>query len=114
TAPDLPQSLYWQTGMLTYLLPLVLATLLIGWIAQGVSTGHAGWREAVLCGLLTFMAGGLSEAYLIPQDVALTLALGVSLVAKRRRAAVLLSAALAGGVLALAAVVLAPATPGRV
>ena len=26
TAPDLPQSLYWQTGMLTYLLPLVLAT----------------------------------------------------------------------------------------
>src|SRR5207244_2740190 len=24
TAPDLPQSLYWQTGMLTYLLPLLL------------------------------------------------------------------------------------------
>src|SRR5262245_8033397 len=30
TAPDLAQSLYWQTGMLTYLLPLVLATVIVG------------------------------------------------------------------------------------
>src|SRR4030088_2246691 len=40
TAPDLPQSLYWQTGMLTYLLPLVLATFLIGWIRAAVQQGR--------------------------------------------------------------------------
>ena len=36
TAPDMAQSLYWQTGMLTYLLPLVLATFLIGWIRRAI------------------------------------------------------------------------------
>jgi hypothetical protein len=62
----------------------------------------------------------MSETYLIPQNVALTLALGVSLVAawrgsqRARVAAALLAAALLGGVFALLAIVLAPATAGRV
>jgi hypothetical protein len=131
TAPDLPQSLYWQTGMLTYLLPLILAILLIGWIRAS----RNGWWAIGLSGLITFVAGGLSETYLIPQNVALTLALLASLAARSRhtsdlaapfplaplasRAASLgytpaLAASLAGGVLALLAILVAPSTAYRV
>jgi len=115
TAPDLPQSLYWQTGMLTYLLPLVLATFLIGWIRRAI----ARWWAVLLSGVLTFVAGGLSETYLIPQNVALTLALAASLLfttstGAGRIRSVHLAAALAGGVLALAAILIAPATSYRV
>jgi hypothetical protein len=110
TAPDLPQSLYWQTGMLTYLLPLVLATFLIGWIRRGSTT----WWALLVSGLVTFVAGGLSETYLIPQNVALTLALLVSVATGRRPASKHFGAALVGGVLALLAILVAPATSQRV
>jgi hypothetical protein len=108
TAPDLPQSLYWQTGLLTYLLPLIMATLLIGWIALGIQRWWAWGFSAAI----TFLAGGLSETYLIPQNVAVSLALLVALVCGTRRAHLL--AALAGGVLALMVIVVSPATEGRV
>jgi Family of unknown function (DUF6056) len=108
TAPDLPQSFYWQTGLLTYLLPLVVATLLIGWLRLGIQ--H--WWAWAATGVITFLAGGLSETYLIPQNVALTLALLVALACRTRR--MHLVAALTGGVLALLVILAAPATAGRV
>ena len=111
TAPDLPQSLYWQTGMLTYFLPLVLATFLIGWIRQG----RESWWAYAISGLVTFIAGGLSETYLIPQNVAITLSLLQYLTLARRNPRVFhLAAALTGGVLALAIIVIAPSTGSRV
>jgi hypothetical protein len=61
---------------------------------------------------IAFLAGGLSETYLIPQNVALALALLLSMVFGMRRAHLL--AAFLGGVLALAVIVLAPATATRV
>ena len=108
TAPDLAQSLYWQTGLLTYVLPLIMATLLIGWLRRGVQR----WWAWGLSGVIAFLAGGLSETYLIPQNVALTLALLLALGVKTRRAH--LVAALLGGVLALVVILVAPATAGRV
>jgi hypothetical protein len=113
TAPDVAQSLYWQTGMLTYLLPLILLTILCGWIAQTLRR-QVGPLALGVCTALTFVAGGLSETYLIPQNVGLTLALLVAVAARHRRAALLLGAALLGGVLSLAVIVLAPATTSRV
>ena len=115
TAPDLPQSLYWQTGMLTYVLPLILATFLLGWIRRGIR--H--WWALAISGGVTFIAGGLSETYLIPQNVALTLALHAAFTLARptpARSTILthLGAALAGGVLALITIVVAPATANRV
>ncbi|HYY88860.1 MAG TPA: hypothetical protein VFA49_08690, partial [Chloroflexota bacterium] len=102
TTPDRAQSLYWQTGMLTYVLPLVLATLYVGWVAASTRSG-AGWRVAVSA-VLTFAAGGLSETYLIPQNVALTLAAVLCLVACRnpvgRAALPYVLAGLLGGVVA--------------
>jgi hypothetical protein len=104
TTPDRAQSLYWQTGLLTYLLPLILATVFLGWALRAPARG---WRLAVSF-LLTFVAGGLSETYLIPQNVGLTLA---CLVVKDRRHFV---AGLAGGVASLATIVIAPSTSARV
>jgi hypothetical protein len=108
TAPDLPQSLYWQTGMLTYLLPIVQATFLIGWIRRDIQS----WWAFGISAATTFVAGGLSETYLIPQNVALTLALAVAIVCRSRRAH--LAAALAGGIVALVVIVAAPAIGPRV
>jgi Family of unknown function (DUF6056) len=108
SAPDLPQSLYWQTGLLTYLLPLIMATVLIGWIRKDIQT----WWAMVISAAITFLAGGLSETYLIPQNVAITLALAAALAFRTRRAHLL--AALSGGVLALLVIVAAPATANRV
>jgi hypothetical protein len=108
TAPDLPQSLYWQTGMLTYLLPLIVATFLIGWMSRDTQT----WWALGVSAALSFIAGGLSETYLIPQNVALTLALLVAAMFRTRRAHI--AAALVGGVLALVAITVAPSTAGRV
>jgi hypothetical protein len=114
TAPDVAQSLYWQTGMLTYSLPLILATLLAGIVARAARSGALGVPSLLACVGLTFMAGGLAETYLIPQNVALTLALMLALSMRRRVVAIYLGAALAGGVLALLAIVIAPATGSRV
>jgi hypothetical protein len=119
TAPDLPQSLYWQTGMLTYLLPLVLATFVIGWMRREIARGQLRYWSLGLCALVTFVAGGLSETYLIPQNVALTLALLTCAVLVARGQAPRLSvaylaAALAGGGMALVVIVVAPATAIRV
>jgi Family of unknown function (DUF6056) len=108
SAPDLPQSLYWQTGLLTYLLPLVMATALIGWVCKDL---HSWWAYTISASI-TFLAGGLSETYLVPQNVAITLAVLAALAFRTRRAH--LTAALAGGVLALLVIVLAPATASRV
>jgi hypothetical protein len=112
TAPDLPQSLYWQTGMLTYLLPLMLATFVIGWIRRAQLT----WWALLISGAVTFVAGGLSETYLIPQNVAATLALLAYVAFGPRRVGPTahLAAALGGGVLALVAIVVAPSTASRV
>lgn len=119
TAPDLPQSLYWQTGMLTYLLPLVMATFVLGLIRRGIHTAGTSYGGLAACALVTFVAGGLSETYLIPQNVALTLALlTCAILTVRgeapRPALSYLAAGLAGGVAALVAIVLAPATAYRV
>ncbi|MBV9543293.1 MAG: hypothetical protein JOY61_02830 [Chloroflexi bacterium] len=117
TAPDLGQSLYWQTGMLTYLLPLIMATFLGGWIVRAVRIGRVSAVGLAVSGLITLFAGGLSETYLIPQNVVLTLAL-VACVQRgmnnlRNVAVPHLVAALAGGVIALAIIVVAPATTYR-
>jgi len=108
TAPDLPQSLYWQTGLLTYLLPLILAAFAVGWIRRGI---QQPWAYAISF-LVTFVAGGLAETYLIPQNVALTLSLLLAFRYRHRRTH--LAAALCGGVVALIVIVASPSIGPRV
>src|SRR5579884_3359032 len=76
-APSVGQSFYWQTGLLTYTLPLVLATWFVGGMVHSVVAGSPRLRWwAVLAsagwGLLT---GGLSETTLTVQVACLGLGL---------------------------------------
>jgi hypothetical protein len=60
--PQLYQSLYWRTGMLTYTTPLVLTMWLLVLITrQGLVVKPSKW-EVVLAAVLALLTGGCSEA----------------------------------------------------
>src|SRR5690606_24061556 len=70
STPDLGQSLYWQTGMVTYLLPLVILTGYAGWLVR-LALRQDDFRLPRLAllpaGLAPFVAGGFSETYAVFQ-----------------------------------------------
>lgn len=109
------EALYWQTGSLTYVLPLIILTLLAGGLARLHARGAAGAgaRRLVLYGAAAFCAGGFSETFVVMQTAALSAALAVCLWRRRRgenagAVARALGAALLGSLLALAVVSAAP------
>lgn len=56
------QSIYWRTGMLTYLSPLVFLTWVFAFITAQSLREKPSWWITVLVGLLAFLGGGFSEA----------------------------------------------------
>jgi hypothetical protein len=75
-SPNIYQSLYWQTGMLTYLLPLALFTAYLGFLAKmaRVDITGPGWIAANVAGILwPFFMGGFSETFVSIQSTALLL-----------------------------------------
>jgi hypothetical protein len=78
TAPNVSQSLYWQSASLTHVAPFIPLTLFVGLVSQGVSQNHKPfWRKFNLAGagILTFVAGGLSDAYTVFQTCGLILSI---------------------------------------
>ncbi len=61
-APSLSQILYWRSGMLPYLAPLVANTFLVGVIIQQAHSIRLPPFGLVLTGFLALLAGGFSEA----------------------------------------------------
>jgi hypothetical protein len=119
-AHNIAQSLYWQSGMLTYVPPLVLFTLYVGVACRAVGRrlkGRAATPETLACGALTLLAGGFSESHALLQVGALALALaacyGYAPASLRRAALPPLAAGLAGALAALCVVVLAPGNAVR-
>jgi len=113
------EALYWQTGALTYTLPLVLLAVLAGQaahLARGERGRIGAWRLACFF-LLAFYAGGFSETSAVMQTAALGMALAGCLGLRRAVAAPSLakglSAALLGSILALVVVALAPGNQVR-
>lgn len=118
-APSVYQSLYWQTGMVTYTLPLILG-LVYGaglWHAVSGEAPPARTKAAVVSFVAAFGLGGFSETYVVLQTAALSLlllSLPLSIAPGRRRyAAVVVGAGWIGSVLAGLAVALAPGTQVR-
>jgi hypothetical protein len=72
TAPNVSQSLFWQTGALTYVAPLIALSLYAGVVSRGVSKGH-NYFYLACAGILTFVAGGFSDAYVVLQTFGLIL-----------------------------------------
>jgi hypothetical protein len=113
---DLPQDVYWQTGLVTYLLPLILATLFLGWLARyGLRDDREiGWPLALgVCFGLGLLAGGSSETFAVAQVAALGLAVVAGLLVAAGRVRGMLLAGLLGAVLALAIIAVAPGNEVR-
>lgn len=114
-APNLYQSLYWETGAITYALPLALATAHGAWLIRQLrsrSGGPVGLRPLVVGGLWAFAMGGFSETTVSMQTAGMALILLGSLLpadsTDRLRLRSLAAAGLAGSLGALATIALAP------
>jgi len=119
-SPSVYQSLYWETGLVTYTLPLVAAIAFGVWLWR-TANGQAGPHRLPIAGGLAllgaFALGGFSETYVVLQTAALVLLL-VSLpwsveAVTRRRAGWVGGLALAGSLLAAVVIVSAPGTGVR-
>jgi hypothetical protein len=118
-APNLYQILFWRSGMVIYLLSLVLLTYLGVFLLSQSSNPGRKWRPlvAVLAVLFFFFNGGFSETIATIQIGMLALALVVLLfLAKgetRKWALILVGCALLGALLAMATLYFSPATRMR-
>jgi hypothetical protein len=66
STPHVVQSLYWQSGMLTYTLPLILLTIYLGVLGRVLGLRRpveAASLPMFAAFVLTVIAGGFSEAY---------------------------------------------------
>ncbi|MGQ9889572.1 MAG: DUF6056 family protein [Aggregatilineales bacterium] len=100
-SPALIQSLYWTSGVIPYLGPLILLTLLLGALLR-CARRDSGPLAVTAAGGLAFAAGGFSEPYLTFQGAALALLAALAWFTPRRRALLPpLLAALAGTAAAL-------------
>jgi hypothetical protein len=100
-APALGQDLYWQDGMVYYVLPLALDTALLALLLRAASTGS----QTALVGILAFAGAGCHESAIILQ-ASLCVLVPLALPTWRRHVAALTAMAMAtalGAVLDLAA-----------
>ncbi len=109
------QILFWQTGLLTYVAYLVFFTYGIGlllWRLRLSRQRPASFLEILLGFVFAFLIAGLSEISIALQLSVLLFSLGLLLLLPktplRKKAAVMLLAALAGSLLSFAIMALAP------
>jgi hypothetical protein len=114
------EALYWQTGMLTYVAPLVLLTAFAGFFGRALRRGErpAGGRLALpVVFAAAFFSAGFSETSGVMQAGAFLVAAAATFmpacVPPRRRLLPSLSAGLFGSIVALTVIVLAPGNSVR-
>ena len=113
-APNLEQALYWQTGMLTYLLPLVLLTFAAGWLVRRVrDAGAPSRRDLAAHGALLFATAGLSETSLAVQLSLLPLGVLFALLMPRGRRHAVLVLLVTGWIATIIAAAIFVAAPGN-
>jgi hypothetical protein len=118
-APDLSQSLYWRSGMLPYLAPLIVIIIMISYMLKKLEGDNLSRLALVLIPLSAFFAGGFSETATALQTGFLLLALLGTWILKKRGskkgswALLLLLAALIGTSLAMMLLIVSPANLSR-
>jgi len=117
--PNLYQVLYWRSGMVVYLLPIVILTYLAVFLLVQVlnSSRKRRYLMAALALLFFFINGGFSETIATIQVGMLSLIIFVLLLSRKRDvhkwAIYLLSCALIGSLLAMTMLYFSPATRMR-
>lgn len=133
TAPNLFQSVQWRPGLMTYFLPLVIYSFLFAAILRGTysaahrpehsreaaqSKGRASLWTITIIFFIAFFTGGLSETAGALHISILGLALVVNFLwnktPTRRAALALITAALAGALLAMIGMFITPANAIRI
>ena len=119
-APDRYQSFYWQTGLVTYVAPLVLLTFYAAWLAaRWGRTVDKTWLPLAWAASfgIAFAAGGFSEVSASAQLVLLAMALVCARLflppAYRRTTIIILGSGLAGTIAAIVVILLAPGNQVR-
>lgn len=113
-APDISQSLYWRSGMLPYLAPLIVSTFLIGLMLNQMQRDRVSPIAIGGIGVLSLLAGGFSETGAALQIGFLVMATLGAVIAKKRgagwapRAVSITGIALIGTMLAILLLVLSP------
>jgi uncharacterized protein DUF6056 len=114
---DYPQIVFWQTGILTYPVSIILFFLGLG-LAVRRSSNPAGlkWWELVLWFGFAFLAGGFSETGVVVQVILLVLLLLIILLTKNKNGKILipiLVTAIIASVLSLLVIALSPGNSVR-
>ena len=116
-APKIYQSIYWQTGLLTYVVPLVLLSGYLGWLLlrrPRQQLGRAAGAMIAVSAATAFLIGGFSETNLSLQTLALLMLLTISVYqARKKSGAVNRWLIVAGLVGSLAAAIVIIAAPGN-
>src|SRR5262245_19974367 len=118
--PSVYQSLYWQTGVLTYVAPVVFASAFLGLLCiVVVADRKPSLAVMLLGGFLTFIASGFSESFAFLEGAALSLVVFLSyasdqnsLLGKKNR--MFLFVSLVGAILGAAVVLAAPGNNSRI
>jgi hypothetical protein len=119
TTPAVYQSLYWATGAVTYVLPLLLLSLYIGLLCRsaGPGQGHRFGTFFFAAGL-PFVAAGFSETYTALQVGGLSLAVLASAASKNtsrgKRLLPILIAGWCGTILGALILISAPGNQARI
>jgi uncharacterized membrane protein len=118
--PNVFQSLYWQTGMLTYSFPLILVTAILaiaGWLRTRAGRSPSTTAAILVGGPLALIVGGYSETIVSVQTAALMLLLALLLWNPEYRTRGALRsftiACLIGSLVAMALVIAAPGNATR-
>jgi hypothetical protein len=114
---DYPQIVFWQTGILTYPVSIILFFLGLGLAVRRTGDpARMKWWQLLLWFLFAFAAGGFSETGVVIQIALLGLLLIVVLLTKNKQKGILIPifvAALSGSVLSLLVIAFAPGNAVR-
>jgi len=116
-SPSIYQSLYWQTGAITYTLPLIFSAVYVGVVLRSLAVDSTPTWMAFVGAFLTFAAGGFSETYAALQMSALFVAMVPcfkSHAKSCKRARSVLIGGLVGSILSAIILLVAPGNEERV
>lgn len=118
-APDLAQILYWRSGMLPYLAPIITGTFLLALIVWQAQAKKISWLVLVGVFLLAWIGGGFSETAVALQITTLLLFLLWVVLPWRRkddkgkRMGVTAASGLLGSLIAMMLLILSPSNLPR-